>query len=408
MQAQDYAAELPDADFRRSHAFRRERFERLVQYVCWICEDPRALGLERLNRILWYVDRTVFLTRDRVATGATYVRHRGGPWAKPLESVLRDLERRGLVAQRARVGDREPDLLVSLAKPDLAGFDAEEISLVEAMTRALCFDQRSTIAFRDAHDTILRRGAAGRGDPLFHRLLRPARRDQRGRPRLGDPRERAAQGREGAPHRPRRPRAACAPRSTALLWHLLRDPSLGASLPAGGAGSWFVYRQHGVKDAGRAGPRLRLSAGSRRAGAGRDQGGGGRRRGRGRLDGGRLGRLSLPSPSSISRASRAAWVRLVVPSLRKMWRRWTFTVVSQIAQLMGDQLVRPAGGEAAQHLELLGREQLGREARATVRVPPRGGGRASVAGTAIGIAVPPTSTRRMPCTSTARSTAVEK
>ena len=85
MQAQDYAAELPDADFRRSHAFRRERFERLVQYVCWICEDPRALGLERLNRILWYVDRTVFLTRDRVATGATYLRHRGGPWAKPLE-----------------------------------------------------------------------------------------------------------------------------------------------------------------------------------------------------------------------------------------------------------------------------------------------------------------------------------
>ena len=84
MQAQDYSAELPDADFRRSHGFRRERFERLVQYVCWICEDPRALGLEGLNRILWYVDRTVFLMRDRVATGATYVRHRGGPWAMPL------------------------------------------------------------------------------------------------------------------------------------------------------------------------------------------------------------------------------------------------------------------------------------------------------------------------------------
>ena len=36
------------------------------------------------------------------------------------------------------------------------------------------------------------------------------------------------------------------------------------------------------------------------------------------------------STSSSSRASRAAWVRLVVPSLRKMWRRCTFTVVSQI------------------------------------------------------------------------------
>ena len=36
----------------------------------------------------------------------------------------------------------------------------------------------------------------------------------------------------------------------ALLWHILRDPSLGASLPSGGAGSWFVYRQHGVSGPG--------------------------------------------------------------------------------------------------------------------------------------------------------------
>ena len=36
----------------------------------------------------------------------------------------------------------------------------------------------------------------------------------------------------------------------ALLWHILRDPSLGASLPSGGAGSWFVYRQQGVSGSG--------------------------------------------------------------------------------------------------------------------------------------------------------------
>ena len=80
-----------------------------------------------------------------MATGASYVRHRSGPWARPLEAVLRELERKGLVAQRARVVDHEPDLLVSLAKPDLGGFDPEEISLVEAMTRAICFDSRASI-----------------------------------------------------------------------------------------------------------------------------------------------------------------------------------------------------------------------------------------------------------------------
>jgi hypothetical protein len=249
MQAQDYAAELPDADFRRSHSFRRDRFERLVQYVCWICEDPRALGLERLNRILWYVDRTVFASRDRVATGATYLRHRGGPWAKPLESVLRDLERRGLVAQRPRVGDREPDLLVSLAKPDLAGFDAEEISLVEAITRALCFDQRATIAFRDAHDAILSVARLGEVIPYFTVFS--------GRPAETSAADLAWAIRESERRQaPKAQALAQAPTGRlraavdGLLWHLLRDPSLGASLPAGGAGSWFVYRQRGVKEAG--------------------------------------------------------------------------------------------------------------------------------------------------------------
>jgi hypothetical protein len=227
MQAQDYAAELPDADFRRAHAFRRERFERLVQYVCWICEDPRALGLERLNRILWYVDRTVLRTRDRVATGATYLRHRGGPWAKPMESVLRDLERRGLVAQRARVGDREPDLLVSLARPDLAGFDAEEISLVEAMTRALCFDQRSTIPARDAHDAIMAAARLGEVIPYFTVFSgRPA---EIGASDLAwaireSERRKAAKPPQPAEAPTGRLRAAV----DGLLWHLLRDPSLGA------------------------------------------------------------------------------------------------------------------------------------------------------------------------------------
>ena len=248
MRVQDYAGDLPDAAFRRRHAFRRQRFETLVQYICWICEDPRALGLDRLNRILWYVDRNLYLTRDRVATGASYLRHRSGPWARPLEAVLRDLERRGLVAQRARVGDHEPDLLVSLAKPELSGFDPEEISLVEAVTRALCFDSRSSVAFREAHDGVLQAARLGGTVPYFTVFagragnLSPADFAWAIRESERRPGKRAAE----PPPAP----AALSDRAElamqALLWHILRDPSLGASLPGGGAGSWFVYRQQGV------------------------------------------------------------------------------------------------------------------------------------------------------------------
>ena len=249
MRVQDYAGDLPDAAFRRQHVFRRQRFEVLVQYICWICEDPRALGLERLNRILWYVDRNLYLTRDRVATGASYLRHRSGPWARPLEAVLRDLERRGLVAQRARVGDHEPDLLVSLAKPDLNGFDPEEISLVEAVTRALCFDNRSSIAFREAHDAVLQAARLGETVPYFTVFA--------GRAGNLSPTDFAWAIRESERRPGKRAEAVSQPLNgraelamQALLWHILRDPSLGASLPSGGAGSWFVYRQQGVSGSG--------------------------------------------------------------------------------------------------------------------------------------------------------------
>ena len=135
--------------------------------MCWICEDPRTLGLQRLNLILWYADRNLYVRRRQPLGGATYLRHRSGPWAKPLEAVLRDLERKGLVAQRARVGDREPDLLVSLAKPDLGRFDPEEISTVEAVTRAVCFDSRASISHREAHDAVLHAARLGEVIPYF-------------------------------------------------------------------------------------------------------------------------------------------------------------------------------------------------------------------------------------------------
>jgi hypothetical protein len=249
MRQQDYAAELPEAGLRHSQPFRRQRFETLVQYVCWICEDPRMLGLDRLNRILWYVDRNLYLTRGRVATGASYARHRTGPWARPMEAVLRELERRGLVVQRARVGDREPDLLLALVKPELAGFEPEEISLVEAVTRAICFDSRSSIPHREAHDAILQAARPGEVVPYFTVLS--------GRPGETTAADLAWAIRESEQRR-RRPAepqdAAPAPRlreaTEGLFWHLLRDPGLGTSLPAAASTSWFVYRQVAVAGSG--------------------------------------------------------------------------------------------------------------------------------------------------------------
>jgi hypothetical protein len=65
-----------------------------------------------------------------------------------------------------------------------------------------------------------------------------------GRPGGGRRAGRRRQARLGGVGRPRGREAV-----EALLWHLCRDPGLGASLP-GTEASWFVYKQAGVAEAG--------------------------------------------------------------------------------------------------------------------------------------------------------------
>ena len=227
--------------------FRRARFRRAVHYVCWICEDPRTLGLQRLNLILWYADRNLYLRRRRPLGGATYLRHHPGPRALPLEAQLRELERDGLIARRPRGSGTEADLLFALAPPDLGALDAEEVGELEAAMRGVCLDARATIPHRTAHDTIWRAALIGETLPYFTAYggrsgdLYPA-----------DLQWAAREVNAGASTDTFRISGAEHPRGgeviAALLWHLRREPAIGTSLPAV-EGSWFVHKQAGIPEA---------------------------------------------------------------------------------------------------------------------------------------------------------------
>ena len=107
----------------------------------------------------------------------------------------------------------------------------------------------TSVALRDAHDTVLGAARLGEVIPYFTVFA--------GRPAETSPgdvlwairqSERPASGRPAEAGEPPTERVRAA--IDGMLWHLLRDPSLGVSLPAGGAGSWFVYRQRGHAEAG--------------------------------------------------------------------------------------------------------------------------------------------------------------
>jgi hypothetical protein len=231
--------------------FNRDRFRALVHYIVWICEDPRSLGPHRLNRVLWYSDRNVYLETGRPITGATYIRQQGGPQARPLQPMLVELEKDGVIARRLADRSGEFDLLFAIRRPDLSHFKAEEISVVEAVTRVVCLDSRGSIAHQAAHDRVWQAAQIGEALPYFTVFA--------GRPgdilaadidwamRRLHPREGGAPAARDEPLEGAGADIADRHREAldAALWHLNRDPSIGISLPATRA-SWFIYKQAGL------------------------------------------------------------------------------------------------------------------------------------------------------------------
>jgi hypothetical protein len=231
--------------------FNRDRFRALVHYVVWICEDPRSLGPHRLNRVLWYSDRNAYLEIGRPITGATYVRQQGGPQARPLQPMLTELEKDGVIARRLAERSGEFDLLFAIRRPDLSHFRADEISVVEAVTRVVCLDSRGSIAHQAAHDRVWQSAQIGEVLPYFTVFA--------GRPgdilaadidwamRRLHPREGGAPAARNEPLEVAGADSADRHREAldAALWHLNRDPSIGISLPATRA-SWFIYKQAGL------------------------------------------------------------------------------------------------------------------------------------------------------------------
>jgi len=235
---------------RARNRFDHERFRVLVNYICWMCDNPHTLGPSRLGRVIWYSERNAFLETGRWISGATFVRHHAGPHPRPLEPTLQELEREGMIARRLADEGCEFDLLFAIKRPDLSQLQPIEISVIDAVVGVICFESRDRLAHHSAHDTVWRTAQIGEQLPHFTVFA--------GRP--GDilPVDidwatrvaRASRSAESASSSnelisPDDIRAADTLKLEAIeaaLWHLNHNPSIGTSLPTSDA-SWFVYKQ---------------------------------------------------------------------------------------------------------------------------------------------------------------------
>lgn len=240
--------ELLPPVYRFRSRFDREMFTRLVHYVCWAAEDPRALDLPRLNRILWYTERNWYLSAGWPLTGATFAKQHDAPEARSLASTLAELEKCACVV--ARRAPAVAPLYFALSKPDLSGLSGEVISSLDTAIRDICFGVTASIPNRQAHDRILRVASVGETIPCYTSLagtqapidgadLDWAARLLRQRPRHPD-----GCGAEASGRHDDRVEEAC----RALEWHLAHEPSAGSSVPTS-RDSVFIYRQRAATEA---------------------------------------------------------------------------------------------------------------------------------------------------------------
>jgi hypothetical protein len=190
----------------------------------------------------------------RPITGATYVREQKGPHARSLQPMLAELEKDGVLTRRIADRHGEFDLLFAIKHPEISQFSPEEISIVDAVTRVVCFDSRGTIAHQASHDCVWQAANIGEVMPYFTvfagrpgeivaadidwamRLLNP-----RDAAKLNDHDDESLSSTMIKSLNNR-----CQEAIDAALWHLHRDPSIGISLPTTMA-SWFVYKQAGLE-----------------------------------------------------------------------------------------------------------------------------------------------------------------
>ncbi len=248
--ALDILSQLLRQTTRTKDRFNRDRFRNLVHYICWVCDNPRTLGVKRLGRVLWYSERNVYLETGRWLSGATYLRQQGGPHPRPLEPMLQELEAGGAIARRVADRSDDFDLLFAVRRPDLSQFRPEEISIVEAVIRVVCLDARGAVAHQAAHDQVWQIARIGEPLPYYTVFagrpgdLLPADIDWAMRTIRSPAKDETVDAFHELAERASPKVADCLKLQAieGVLWHLNHDPTIGVSLPVNDA-SWFIYKQ---------------------------------------------------------------------------------------------------------------------------------------------------------------------
>jgi hypothetical protein len=136
----------------------REKLKTLIHYIAWKV-SPGVLGSIKLNKVLWVTDLSSYVGTGKAITGENYVKRQYGPVSPSVPLLVGELEAAKALVSRRRFAPVQGQMVdkvdyIALTEPDIAGFTAEEISLVDSAIDFVCY-QHTAMQISDAtHDVI--------------------------------------------------------------------------------------------------------------------------------------------------------------------------------------------------------------------------------------------------------------
>lgn len=136
-------------------AFQKDKFDKLVLYICSKVENPSDLGAVKLHKILWFSDLALFARKGRSIAGDNFIKMPQGPFSTHAEKAIRRLERSGKLAERKMdIYSKTQRQFFAKEEPDLDEFSAEEISIVDGMINVICHGHTASSISELSHTRI--------------------------------------------------------------------------------------------------------------------------------------------------------------------------------------------------------------------------------------------------------------
>ena len=146
---------------------KQDRTEVVAHYVI-ARAHPDKLGAVKLNKVMWFADLEAYRRFGRTVTGQlSYEKRQYGPVPNNIVKSIRRLEQADLIATRdvpTFGGTRREH--VWLKKPDLSGFTAVEIDILNEAIDWVCEEHTAKSISALSHDALWEQAELGEQIPI--------------------------------------------------------------------------------------------------------------------------------------------------------------------------------------------------------------------------------------------------